>query len=537
MSKHEAIVADSQNFYRCLQNYTENNARELTEWLEYQKSFSIGKQGLVGVLSSKEDREARYAFKVSQYINYLIHHEFVVMKGLNDMASYCPHFCKTYGMQMCTLDGSVRKSGNPFEKKGKHQIEKEVLLMELLDNAPKLCSYVKKSKKIDEEILYSTIKQVLMAISLAQRKKRFTHYDLHSDNVLMRRCDKDLVFLYVLDEDNQFLIPSMGHYPVIIDFGFSYISDMDEGHLWPSMGHTDVGFLSDRYDWVADPKLFLVSISNEIKDHRSTKKAKKLRKLVKNMFFPLKIEMDCGWDNSDDQSVAEYLGEMLDGYNTKSRIFDEYEHYCLDLIQSLIILPFEDRGHSNIYDAYKAFIEEFSKIEDQISSDFYNLYILKCVVDAARAVQVDYHYGESRKDAIINFRRKVFEGVDKVANFCNPKNIKFEKMLCSLLVLAKNMEGVYFRLMKEKMRNKGKEYSRLPLTSTEQIFGCIEANIPDRYEYTENTSVLVFDAIRETTYAVEELSADEISNLNDIHPLTRGTYLYGSRNSEQIRQE
>ena len=62
----------------------------------------------------------------------------------------------------------------------------------------------------------------------------------------------------------QHYIPTNGHYPVIIDFGFSYINDMKDGPLWPSMAHTCVGFMSDRFDWVADPKLFLVTVSGEI---------------------------------------------------------------------------------------------------------------------------------------------------------------------------------------------------------------------------------------------------------------------------------
>ena len=92
---------------------------------------------------------------------------------------------------------------------------------------------------------------------------------------MIKKCNKDLVFLYKLDDENQFCVPSMGHIGIIIDYGFSYISDMKDGPLYASLCHTDVGFMSDRFDWVADPKLFLVTVSDEIKEMRKTKNAKK----------------------------------------------------------------------------------------------------------------------------------------------------------------------------------------------------------------------------------------------------------------------
>ena len=43
-------------------------------------------------------------------------------------------------------------------------------------------------------------------------------------------------------------------------------------------------FMSDRFDWVADPKLFLVTVSNEIRYKRKTKISLKLKHIVKNIF-------------------------------------------------------------------------------------------------------------------------------------------------------------------------------------------------------------------------------------------------------------
>ena len=263
-------LTNINGFDQLFEYFNKNKDTTWSKWLKFENTFDKpGKQGLVGLLSpidqlfNEEGKELKFVFKVSQYINYLIQHEYVVMKGLNSLAPYCPHFCKAIGTLLCEIDPNARKKGNPFLITTKHHIEKEILLTEYIDNSCKFYNYIR-SKKIHDRIIYSSIKQVLMAIAIAQRKKNFTHYDLHSYNVMMKKCNKDVVFLYVLDEENQFCVPTHGNYPVIIDFGFSYISDMDDGPAWASMAHTDVGFMSDRYDWVADPKLFLVTVAKEM---------------------------------------------------------------------------------------------------------------------------------------------------------------------------------------------------------------------------------------------------------------------------------
>ena len=85
--------------------------------------------------------------------------------------------------------------------------------------------------------------------------------------------------------------------------------------------------------------------------------------------------------------------------------------------------------------------------------------------------------------AIKYFRQGIYERINCVAKYCNPKNIHFEKMLCSLLCLSKNMEGILYDVITSRMKDKEREYSKMPLQTIEQIYGAIEANIPDKYIY------------------------------------------------------
>ena len=520
-------LSEISGYSELLDYYEKNKDKPWQEWLEFDTMFDKpGKQGLVGLLKLKgKEKDKKYVFKISQCINYLTHHENIVMNGLNKLSAYCPHFVKSIGSILCNVDPKCRKQGNPFDIQSKYPIQKEALLCEFIDKSCKLYNYIRATDRISENVLYSTVKQVLMAVAIAQEKKKFSHYDLHSFNVMMRKCNKDVVFLYVFDEENQFAIPTYGHYPVIIDFGFSYISDMDDGPLWASLAHTDVGFMSDRFDWVADPKLFLVTVSGEIKDKRKTKKARKFRRIVRNMFYPLELDWLSGWDEGEEKGACDYVTEMLEDYNPGSSLFEDYEHYCIDILQSLVILPLEEQEYSDISKPYTIFVKEFLKIENQISSPFYLLYILKGIVDTARYVRAGYMNPETRISAIRTFRLQVAERVTEVANFCKLDSIHYERMLCSLFVLARCMEGVLYDVVTARMNEKEKEYKKLPLQSVIEMYGAVEANLPDDYEFTKDTTVFVLDSLNESCN-VYKVPDDMLDSVNDLHPMARGTYIY-----------
>lgn len=526
----DSPLSEITGFNYLIDYYNKNKDKNWKEWLEFDQTFAKpGKQGLVGLFKPikkiEYKKQLKIVFKISQYINYLVQHEYTVMNGLNEISPYCPHFCKAVGTILCEVDPKIRKEGNPFQIRTKHPIEKEILLTEYIDNSNKLYNYIR-SDKIKDNVIYSTIKQVLMGIAIAQRKKQFTHYDLHSYNIMMKKCNKDVVFLYVLDEENQFCVPTNGHYPVIIDFGFSYINDLDNGPTWPSMAHTDVGFMSDRFDPIADPKLFLVTVAAEMRKMRNNKKTNKFRRIVKNIFGKLKIDWESGWDNVEEKGSSDFVTEMLQGHSLHSNLFDNYEHYCIDLIQSLIILPLQEQKYTNINQSYQGFLKEFVKIEHEIGNPFYNLYILKGIVDVAREVRVDYlQGGRARQSAISYFKKSIYERVNCVANYCNPKNIHFEIMLCSLLCLSRNIEGILYDAIESRMKDKLHDYEKMPLQTTEQIYGALEVNIPDKYMFNENTTVFVMDCISESCSRLE-LSNDMYDEINKTYVLGKGTLLY-----------
>jgi hypothetical protein len=502
-----------------------DNGEDWSKSFRVKSMFKPGKQGFVGILEHKENPGQKVVFKISQHLNYLVKHEFQIMQSLNTL-TYCPHFCTGLGYTTCSINPRAKRTENPLViPEGTKAVQKDILFMEYLEDAIKLYNYVKAEPRIiSEEKLYAAIKQVLMAIAMAQQQQ-FTHYDLHSNNVLMKTCDPDLVFLYVLDKDNQFCIPTHGSYPNIIDFGFSYVHEMDDGPLWPSMGHTQVGFTSNEFNPIADPKLFLVTISGEIKAHRGTKRAKRLRRIVRNLFGPLDIDWDSGWERSGNLSASDCAGELLREYHSGSPLFKNYEPHCIDLIQSMIVLPLQPQNYDNIHIPYKTFLDEWAKFETQSTSPYYNLYVFKTVVDAARFVGPAYRSPKTRKAAIVDFKELVCDCITSVLDFCQVKEMNFEKLLCGLLITAQNLEGMLYDAM-ERIRNKqSQNYHKLPLPSIAQIYAALEVNIKDKYVFSTKSQIAIFDAVH-GSIQTHTVSDNLAQNINQIHPLMRGAYLY-----------
>ena len=519
-------ITSPSRYHELVQYFDENKSKPFHEWLDFVKLLDKpGKQGIVGLFKTKHKNPITLIFKLSQYINYLVKHELTIFQGLKEVSHFCPHFCRGVGMIEAKIDAKYKKNCvNPFEVTNYHPINKDILLAEFIDDSCKFYNYIR-SEKVSEDILFSIIKQVLLATTFAQKLKKFCHYDLHSFNVMIKNCDKDLVFVYKLDENNQVCVPTFGCYPVIIDFGFSYIENMEDAPLWPSMGHTDVGFMSDRFDWVADPKLFLVTVSQEIKQKRDSKQAHRFRRVVKNIFNPLTIDWQSGWDEHGIRGASDQVNKVLDNYNKVSDLFYKYDCYCIDILQSLIILPIQPQPYEkNLKTNYQTFLNEWVKIEKLILNPFYNIYILKNMVDVARTIRAEYTNKDTKNEAIRIFRLSLHDAINSVADFCNPKDIRYEVLLCSLYLLSTSIEGMLYDVIQKTLVVKEVEYKKLPVSCIEDIYGVISVNFKDNYVYNEKTKVLFMDLTKKDCF-IYKPPAEEIDNINKIHHLARGTYI------------
>ena len=292
-------------------------------------------------------------------------------------------------------------------------------------------------------------------------------------------------------------------------------------------------FLNDIYYWGTTELLSYAMVKTYLEDLDfllNTQKQIRFNKRQDRLY--LDIDWGSGWDEGDEESASDAVIKMLEGVAKGSTLFEDYDHYCMDILQTLVIIPMEKQNYDSIHKSYLSMIKGFIKIENQISSPFYNLYILKGVTDAARCVRALYADKNTRIDAIRTFRHQVQEKVAEVAGFCRLDKVHFEKLLCSLLVFSRCVEGVLYDNMKTRMAEKEREYKKLPLQSVEQIYASIEANLPDDYVYNENTSVFIINTHKEEC-AMWNVPKEIIETVNELHPMSRGTYIYDVYNSER----
>lgn len=489
--------------------------------------FNCGKQAITGLIDT-DDRKV--VFKLSKKTDYVVENEYEVMKRLNEKVThFCLNFIYPIDMVEQKVEPSVQINKNPFTVLSKYPILKKVLLEEYVEGK-KLYHHIKHGISSTATI-YNAIKQTLCAVAMAQIKCNFTHYDLHSDNVLLTPCDKDTVILYKFNRETAFAVPTHGYIAKIIDYGFSYADAVDDSFLNSSLGHTEVGFISSKFDPIADPKLLLISTSYELESYR--KGTKKFSNIVKNLFSNLTVDWTCGWDDYGGRSVADTLiHELCKKYpmENKSKIFGKYSNYAIDLLCNLISLPLSNNDTDDLGLSYYTFVKEFVKIEHEISSSVYNLFILKKIIESARRCKDIYFNDEER--GVSEFRRDVNAVIMSVSKFCSPRNVHYERMLCALLNFAECANGKFYELMSKKLQKKETEYSNLPLISAVDIIQTLNVNLEDDYVYNENTTIVVIDLENEST---REFGIDDtvVETLNEIQPEYRGIVLALMFDSEE----
>jgi hypothetical protein len=520
----------------CVKLFKANSDTHIGKWLNVERVFkSQGKYGITGLATYNEDPTIKFVFKISKYNDNNTQHEHNIMCALGDMRTFCPHFCNSIGLVKCAI-GSLSKKLKSFdEPTGNIDFKTDILLCEFLGRMD-MELFIKDLGHSDFEVL-SVLKQLILGLSMAQKSHKLTHYDLHLKNVMIGNCGKDDVFVYVIDENNQFCVPTHGHFPIIIDYGFSYVENEVSPMLLASMEHANYGYTSCDFDEIADIKRVLYNVCTSVRKYRNspsiTAEFDKLEQIVKNIFVCKRSDIYSGLTKYKDCDAYQNVIDVVKPFPIESTIFGKHIITCIDLIQQLICLPVCDM-HVNKIDLIRAHVcvdAEWAKIERVFSKkeSAKMIGVFKAMIDAAKEVKNDYvsDIDSSRGKAICSFKKSFYTQTAEVCKFFNPKDVNFDILLCSLFIYSTYIETEFFRVSDRIKKMRQKKRAKMMISQPEQIYGALEANFKDPFKFKEGVTVHIFDRVKKEK-AVYTPTQNQCDDINKVHNLSKGTFIYDS---------
>lgn len=488
---------------------------DLDSMIDYE-----GSQGKLGILRHKQTNQ-KVIFKIPLNPGFSIRHEHYIMSRLRGSRKYCPNFCEEYGLirTYVSFDGN-----NPFlQKDGCAMVLCDVLLSEYIPGSNTMTEtvFLNKTKNI-----YSLIRQVLLGIEIGRMKYGFVHYDLHTDNILIRKCPQDSLFLYKLN-DKKILLPTYGSYPVFIDFGFSYLKGQQGQPLYSPMQHTDAGYLACLFDPYYDARVFLMNVSKDLSKRAKTREISFRDKMVA-LYNHLSIDTTKGWDIKKGQySAAEmivYTIINIEEEDKTCKFFDIEGYSCVNILQSLITLPLKNKKNGDFRPFYRVFIKEFVKFEKTVKTNFNKLLILTQLSDSARKARADY-YNKCAEEGVREFRRDFSHYIGKSLPFYQPPTeVDYAVLLESMYNMSDCFETIYFRVMKDISIQKKEQY-QLPIHNLD-IYDIIDVYYATEYRLYPGSTVYVWNIEKERSEKITNFTEEFCDTFNNTKNRARAELLW-----------
>ena len=167
---------------------------------------------------------------------------FIGIKAINQLRYLTPSFVYTFGAFLCP---EPTKTGElVFEPSTKNNTAFVMYEKITGDSVQTLL----KNNRLDFKQFLILLVQLLLGLEVAQREVRFTHFDMHAENVMVRSGTGDSSSVIHLDM-NTYTINNPEFIPVIIDFGAatSYIDGKYIGS-YDYISHGMLNFMVPGYD-------------------------------------------------------------------------------------------------------------------------------------------------------------------------------------------------------------------------------------------------------------------------------------------------
>lgn len=415
-----------------------------------------GEQSIVGFLKVINN-EPKFV-KIARDISFIIQHEFTIMKALQKYEYLRPFFCNATSLSTVYSKSVMRikSESEIFVDSQPSAIPKFAMQLDYIPGAESLDDWV--SSQRDVSIVWSVLQQVVAIIKMAHDKIKFTHYDLHTDNILMRKTDRKPGFVRIFKFASGALLPVVcgEEDPVIIDFGRAYCDELIDTPLNVELYNTHAGLFSAIPHPTFDLLFFLNGCSELIKKRFKDSK-------LKNKLKPYSRQIDeNGWWKSSRISALDVAASLIKLNCKDSEVFGQNLPQALIIFSHLCIIPFQvnkDYLPSYFWPYYfKKFLAEWLKFEKWIKDEARLFYFLSYFISNLNVYRETYFDPIVRKNAEIAIQTKLQEFLNiECENKWSDRNINWTELIRCAYLAGQMLEG----LLCENIKTQESEFSSI----------------------------------------------------------------------------
>ena len=435
-------------------NTDSKKTRDKMKFMRSQFNFvkvfgSESVQGTAGIISLKGIKDVPIVFKISNSIDYAIEHESHILEDLKEIEDFCPHFMSKFGMielpVACIFFYDPEENVGFMEDSSNYMIT-PVLFTEYVSRY----TFYHFLSTNNITVSNSLMLQLISGLVMAQDHIKFTHYDMHLDNTLVRCCDKNTVHIYKFgDKRNDVLfVPTHGYVPVVIDMGSSYSKNV--GNLTTSIEHYEHGLQSCMYDKMNDFHHLMLSASSSLAEDMTH--YEKFYYDLMCYFCPVPMCREKGWKILKYDLVEEIMDYLFDNCEfsktrEKRHLYRDYFEDIIDMLNGCVSLPLKkmtiEEINKRLPVIWDQLFEEIIKIIEceVLSDDMEAFYIFKEIVFASMKKK----NGQNVKMLVENVKNRI----GSILSGGETKKINFS--LCiELLCEMGDYLGAFYNIFVEK---------------------------------------------------------------------------------------
>lgn len=412
--------------------------------------FHHGKQGIVGI-----DPKNERVFKTSDRLFHIATHEYRISKALEPVSRFCPWFSRTYGLKLerynpafiqaqlaMRLKDDAVKDTDEGDGSGTYEPAEPVLVpvtdkhmlldtvyMEHVKGSVTLLDMFS-SKNVPDYVLVATIRQIVHALAYANTMTGFTHYDLHSENILIRRCAKNL---WLLDPHSRSVLPTYSFLPVVIDYGFACTRDTETGPITSSLAFGDYGSTPNVCSDTADMRFLMLGLEYDLKNCRGefSPLVRKLARINAHLFDRLDIDKNTGWYVRRKATAVRYMERLLTTDLVQkdtacSEILNDNISTVLGMVEICINLPLAKVAAAgtpspkpfarDCVAAYKRMAAAFKPVDGDCAQNIDGIYIFRVMARAVHEIKFN-----GSKFSVDRFKNLVFDALRGYMHFYEPR--------------------------------------------------------------------------------------------------------------------